>query len=112
MQKSNKKSGSNKIDVSPIIEASSGNVFKDIGFSDSEAANLLARAELMLKLRDIIVKNGWSQRQAAQILSVGQPRIAEIMSFNTKYFSVDLLLKYLAKLGTKVTFHFDDSNVA
>ena len=43
---------------------------------------------------------------------VGQPRIAEIMSFNTKYFSVDLLLKYLARLGTKVSFQFKKSKAA
>lgn len=88
------------------VEHSSGNVFKDIGYRDAEAANLMARAELMLKIRDIIQANGWSQRKAAKILGVGQPRIAEIMSFNTKYFSVDLLLKYLARLGQRVVFTF------
>jgi predicted XRE-type DNA-binding protein len=94
------------------IEHSSDNVFKDIGYSDAEAANLLARAELMLKIRDIITENKWSQREAAKRLCVGQPRIAEIMSFNTKYFSVDLLLKYLAKLGTQVSFKFKKSKAA
>jgi predicted XRE-type DNA-binding protein len=53
-----------------------------------------------------------SQREAAKVLGVGQPRVAEIMSFNTKYFSVDLLLKYLAKLGTQVSFSFKSSDVA
>ena len=94
------------------LEPSSGNVFKDIGYSDAEAANLLARAELMLKIRDIISENNWSQREAAKILGVGQPRIAEIMSFNTKYFSVDLLLKYLARLGTQVAFKFKKAKAA
>lgn len=109
MQKCKKSDRSNpKLDV----EHGSGNVFKDIGYSDAESANLLARAELMLKLRDIIQEKGWSQREAAKFLGVGQPRIAEIMSFNTKYFSVDLLLKYLAKLGTQVTFKYKKSNVA
>jgi predicted XRE-type DNA-binding protein len=94
------------------VEHSSGNVFKDIGYSDAEATNLLARAELMLKIRDIIAENNWSQREAAKILGVGQPRIAEIISFNTKYFSVDLLLKYLARLGTEVSFNFKKSKAA
>jgi len=94
------------------VEHGSGNVFKDIGYSDSEAANLMARAELMLKLRDIIQENGWTQREAARILGVGQPRVAEIMSFNTKYFSVDLLLKYLSKLGMQVEFSFKNTDVA
>jgi predicted XRE-type DNA-binding protein len=94
------------------VEHSSGNVFKDIGYSDAEAANLLARAALMLRIRDIIKKNGWSQRQAAKVLGVGQPRVAEIMSFNTRYFSVDLLLRYLARLGTQVSFRFIQSKAA
>ena len=72
----------------------------------------MARAELMLKLRDIIQENGWTQREAARILGVGQPRVAEIMSFNTKYFSVDLLLKYLSKLGMQVEFSFKNTDVA
>jgi len=94
------------------VEHGSGNVFKDIGYNDSEAANLMARAELMLKVRDIIQENGWTQREAARILGVGQPRVAEIMSFNTKYFSVDLLLKYLSKLGMQVEFSFKNKDVA
>jgi predicted XRE-type DNA-binding protein len=94
------------------VEHGSGNIFKDLGYSDAEAANLLARAELMLKVRDIIQENGWSQREAAKVLGVSQPRVAEIMSFNTKYFSVDLLLKYLARLGMTVTFKFQKSKVA
>jgi predicted XRE-type DNA-binding protein len=94
------------------VEHGSDNVFKDIGYSDGEAANLMARAVLMLKLRDVIDEKGWSQRETAKILGVGQPRVAEIMSFNTKYFSVDLLLKYLARLGTKVSFQFEETNVA
>jgi predicted XRE-type DNA-binding protein len=92
------------------VEHGSGNVFKDLGYADVEAANLLARAQLMLRIRDIIQQHGWSQRQAAKILHVGQPRIAEIMSFNTKYFSVDLLLKYLARLGQRVSFTFLDED--
>jgi predicted XRE-type DNA-binding protein len=103
---------SDKTEPKLEVEHGSGNVFKDIGFSDAEAASLQARAELMLKLRDVISEHGWSQRKAAKVLGVSQPRIAEIMSFNTKYFSVDLLLKYLAKLGIRVSFRFKKSELS
>jgi len=89
------------------MEHGSGNVFKDIGFDDDEAASLLARAQLMSKLRDLIEASGLSQREAAKMLGVKQPRIAEIMGMKTQCFSADLLLKYLARLGTKVTFKFE-----
>lgn len=95
----------------PWIE-SCGNVFKDIGFSDEEAANLFARSTLMLQIRHIIEENGWTQEQAAKVLRVKQPRVAEIMKLKTELFSVDLLLKYLVRLGTEVSFQFDKSNVA
>lgn len=95
------------------IEHSSGNVFKDIGFDDDEAASLLARAELISKLRDLIEASGMSQRQIAKVLRVQQPRVAEIVGMKTQCFSVDLLLRYLARLGTRVSFRFEhESDVA
>ncbi len=99
---------SNKKGAGPGV--GSGNVFKDIGFTDAESANLTARCELLLKLQDTIEKKGWTQKEAARELKVSQPRIAEIMSFDTKYFSVDLLIKYLARLGVKVNFQFKKLN--
>jgi predicted XRE-type DNA-binding protein len=91
-----------------VWEVSSGNVFKDLGFSEEEAVNLLARAQLMSHIRSLIQKRGWSQRKAARELGVLQPRIAEVMGMRTQRFSVDLLLKYLDKLGQRVHFMFTD----
>ncbi len=88
------------------IEPSCGNVFKDLGFSDSEAANLIARCDLQIAVVNIIKKNKWTQKEAAKELKISQPRVAELMSFRTNYFSVDLLIKYLARLGVQVDFKF------
>lgn len=85
------------------VEHSSGNVFKDIGFDDDEAASLLVRAQLMSALRDIIDASGLSQRQIAKMLGVQQPRIAEIMSMKTQLFSSDLLMKLLSRMGKTVS---------
>lgn len=87
-----------------LIEESCGNVFKDIGFNDEEAASLFARTELMIQLRKFLQEKKCTQKEAAQLLGTTQPRIADIMSLNSKHFSVDRLLKYLAKLGLKVRF--------
>lgn len=92
--------------MSSNYEESCGSVFKDLGFSDAESANLTARCDLLIVLQDIIKKNGWSQSEAAKHLKVGQPRIAEIMHSQSKLFSVDLLIKYLARLGVQVNFKF------
>jgi predicted XRE-type DNA-binding protein len=86
------------------IKVGSDNIFKDLGFPEAEAVNLLARGELALEIRNVIQKNGWSQRRAASEMGVPQPRIAEIMSMRINHYSIDLLVKYLDKLGKRVSF--------
>lgn len=95
---------------SPWIE-SCGNVFKDLGFDDDEAANLLARTDLMLRIRTIIEERKITQTEAAKLLKVRQPRIAEIMALKIQLFSIDTLLKYLSRLGTQVTFQYNQSDI-
>ncbi len=95
----------------PWIE-SSDNIFKDLGFSDEEAANLLARTDLMLQIKTIIKERHLTQVEAAKILKVRQPRVAEIMAMKIQDYSVYTLLKYLARLGKKVNMSFSDMNLA
>lgn len=96
-----------KRDRAPIVELGSGNVFADLGFPPEEAINMLARAELMGALRQILRDSGWTQVEAAKVLNVAQPRVAEIMSMKTQLYSVDLLMKLLNKLGRRVSISID-----
>jgi predicted XRE-type DNA-binding protein len=105
MQKSSKKEDAKQI--KPWVE-SCGNIYKDLGFNDEEAANLMVRAALLLQLQQIIKDKQWTQEEAAKTLKVKQPRVAEIMSLKTDCFSVDLLLKYLARLGKRVEMTVKD----
>ena len=97
-----KRKGNQETDLA--FEVGSDNIFRDLGFPDAEAANLLARGDLAIEIRKIIKKNGWSQRRAAKEMGVLQPRIAEIMKMKLDLYSVDTLLKYLDKLGQRVSF--------
>lgn len=97
----------------PAFEVSTGNIFIDLGFPEEQAVNMLARAELMGAIRQIIRRNEWTQQQAAVVLKVRQPRVAEIMAMKTQHYSVDLLMKFLNRLGKRISFTIeDDSNVA
>ena len=91
-------------DSEPIFEVGSGNIFIDLGFPEEQAVNMLARAELMGQIREIIQQSGWTQMEAAKILHVKQPRIAEIMGMKTQHYSIDLLMKLLNRLGKRVSF--------
>jgi predicted XRE-type DNA-binding protein len=86
------------------FDVGSDNIFKDLGFPDDEAVNLQLRGSLAIEISNIIEENGWTQRKAARELGVSQPRIAEIMKTKIDHYSIDLLLKYLDKLGRRISF--------
>jgi predicted XRE-type DNA-binding protein len=81
---------------------SSGNVFKDVGFPDDESVNLLCRADLMIAIEKIIEERGLSQTRAAKILGTSQPRLSDMLNGRIEKFTVDMLMKWIVKLGKEV----------
>lgn len=82
---------------------STGNVFEDAGFPPEEAAHLLIRTDLMLQVSDIIERRGLTQRAAAAVLDVTQPRISDLVRGRVELFSIDTLVEMLNRLGVSVT---------
>jgi predicted XRE-type DNA-binding protein len=62
------------------ITPSSGNVFRDLGFSTDEAEHLLVRADLLIQLQKVIASRGLTQTKAATILRVTQVRTKNCVS--------------------------------
>jgi predicted XRE-type DNA-binding protein len=90
----------------------SDNVFSDLGFPYAEAVNLMARSELMMAIEKVIKDRGLTQRQAAKILGVGQPRVSDLHSGKIERFTVDMLMRWLAKLGKQVQISIVEAEVA
>ena len=86
------------------IRRSSGNVFADVGFPRREAAHLLVRSDLMLQLRRTLEQRGLTQKAAAMVLDVTQPRISDLMRGRIERFSIDTLVDMLTQLGLEVSF--------
>jgi predicted XRE-type DNA-binding protein len=84
------------------IERSSGNVFRDLGFGPKEAESLRLRAELMLELRRLIETRKLTQRSAASLLGVTQPRISDLNRGKIDLFSIDALVNMLARAGMRI----------
>src|SRR5436190_11405731 len=57
------------------VTRSSGNVFRDLGFSAGEAESLRIRADLMIQIRRFIEARKLTQTTAAKVFGVTQPRI-------------------------------------
>ncbi len=85
---------------------SSGNVFRDLGFSPDEAEYLKVRAELMANLQKVITARGLKQAEAAELLGVTQPRISDLMRGRIDLFSIDTLIDMLARLGVRAKLVF------
>ncbi len=84
------------------IRRSSGNVFRDLGFSAEEAANLKIRSDLMIRLSELIEARGLTQAQAAAFFGVTQPRISDLVRGKIDRFSIDTLIAMLGHAGVKV----------
>ena len=80
----------------------SGNVFRDVGFSPAEAENLRIRAMLMVELKKHIQTEELTQKDAAKLFGVSQPRISDLMRGKIALFSVDMLISMLTHAGLKV----------
>ena len=85
------------------VTRSSGNVFRDLGFSEEEAEHLKIRSDLMIQLQKVIASRGLKQAQAARILGVSQPRVSDLLRGRIDLFSTDALIDMLARLGVRVS---------
>lgn len=82
------------------IERGSGNVFRDLGFPEAEAENLVLRAKLMSEIRS--AARGMTQAQAAKRFGTTQPRLNDILRGKIDKFSLDALVNLLAAAGLRV----------
>ena len=80
---------------------SSGNVFADLGFANAD--EMLAKADLAIKIADILRHRKLTQTQAADVLGVDQPKISALIRGRLSGFSIERLLRFLLRLGTDVS---------
>src|SRR2546427_12393381 len=82
------------------IETSSGNVFADLGFEDSEER--LLKAKLASKIAQLIEGKGWTQAQTAARTALDQPKVSRLLRGQLSGFSADRLFAVLNRLGHSV----------
>lgn len=84
-----------------IFEESSGNVFTDLGVVNPEEA--LAKSELVRQIAKLIKKKKLTQKQAAEILNIDQPKISALIRGKLRSFSLERLIRFLNELGQDVS---------
>ena len=86
----------------PKLTRSSGNVFRDLGFPADEAEHLRIRSLLMIEVRKLIEARGLTQKQAAALFGVTQPRVSDLVRGKIDLFSIDTLVDMLSSAGARV----------
>ena len=92
------------------ITRSSGNVFKDLGFSPEEAEHLRIRSTMMARLKELIASRGLTQADAAALFDVSQPRVSDLVRGKIDLFSIDTLVDMLSHAGIKVKFTLSETS--
>jgi predicted XRE-type DNA-binding protein len=82
------------------IESSSGNVYADLGLPHPEEA--LAKAELVIRICDIITRKKLTQAKAAALLGIDQPKVSALMRGKFLGYSIERLVRFLNCLGQNV----------
>ena len=82
------------------VEEGSGNVYADLGFANAEA--MLIKARLVAKIGEIVKHRGLTQRQAAAVLGMSQPKISALLRCRFRGVSQQRLLDCLTLLGRDV----------
>ena len=82
------------------IHRGSGNVFADIGAAHPD--RVLARAQVMSRISEIIKERGLTQKDAAEVLGIPQPKISCLMNGKLSMFSLEHLFEFLNALDRDV----------
>jgi predicted XRE-type DNA-binding protein len=88
------------------ITASSGNVFRDLGFDEAEAEHLRIRSSLIIAVLKLIEERSLTRIEAAKLFGVTQPRISNVVRGRIDLFSIDTLVDMLARAGVHVDLVF------
>ena len=82
------------------VEASSGNVFTDLGLADAQ--ELETKAELAHRIGEIIQGRHLTQAEAAAVLGATQPIVSKLMNGQLSGFSLERLVRFLNALDRDV----------
>lgn len=84
------------------VTKGSGNVFRDLGFSEEKSAELILKSSLLQALQETIKNRGWKQVEAAARLGIDQAKVLKLLAGQMAGFSIERLVNFLSLLGQDV----------
>ena len=84
------------------VTKGSGNIFRDLGFSEERSAELILKSSLLQALQETIRDRGWKQVETASRLGIDQAKVSKLLAGQMAGFSVERLVHFLSLLGQDV----------
>lgn len=82
------------------VHRGSDNIFADIGVAHPE--RVMARAQIMSRIAEIIKDRGLTQKEASELLGLPQSKVSCLMNGKLSMFSLDYLFEILNALDRDV----------
>ena len=82
------------------ISRGSTNVYADLGLDNAE--EMLVKAQLAAKIRDIIKRRKLTQVQASELLGISQPKLSGMLRGQFRGISESKMLECLTRLGRDI----------
>ena len=84
------------------VRRSSGDVFRDLGFTREQSEDLRFRSDLLIEVQRRIAALHESQAATAARLQISQPRVSDLKRGRIDKFSFEMLASFLRRLGAEV----------
>jgi predicted XRE-type DNA-binding protein len=78
----------------------SGNVFVDLGFADAE--ELTTKVRFAVAVNKILKERSLTQKEAARLLGITQPKVSALQRYKLEGFSVERLMHFATALAYDV----------
>ena len=75
-------------------------VYHEMGFPDAD--EMLLKAQLAMKIAEILRQRGWSQQRAAKALGLTQPKLSKMLRGQFRGISEIKMMDCLVRLGRGV----------
>ena len=75
-------------------------VYAELGFPDAD--EMLVKAQLVVKIAEILRQRGWSQQRAAKVLGLTQPKLSKMLRGQFRGISEIKMMECLVRLGREV----------
>ena len=85
-------------------------LFAGIASDQAELSLLILKSKLWSVVTKIITDRELTQRQAAELIGISQPRVSNMMKGRLEKFSMDFFIEALVRLGYKLDLDFTPQN--